>query len=88
MSISFFSPTAELANHGFIAQVIWECLKNNDPEGVMEALRTFIEAHNKLQLCKIEHLAISTLHEALQPGANPTLITLCKLIHGALHIET
>lgn len=77
-----FSPSKELANEEFISKVIWECLKDNDTEGVIDALRTFISAQNKLQISQTEHMARSTVYETLKPGANPTLRTLGKLIHG------
>ena len=42
-----YSPTQELLDENFIALAIWECLKNNDPEGVMEVIQAHLEAVNK-----------------------------------------
>lgn len=33
-----FSPMAELAGEEFISKLIWECLKDNDVEGVIDAI--------------------------------------------------
>ena len=33
----------------FIAKAIWECLKNNDPEGVVEIIETHLEIVNKVE---------------------------------------
>ena len=37
-----------------IAKAIWECLKENDPDGVIEILEIHLSAKNKSQLAK-EH---------------------------------
>lgn len=44
-----YSPTQQLADEQFIGAVIMECLKNNDPEGVIEAIEAHLDAVNKLQ---------------------------------------
>ncbi len=44
-----YSPTVQLANEDFIARAVWDCLKDNDPEGVIEILEAHFEAVNKLQ---------------------------------------
>jgi len=78
-----FSPTEKLGCEEFIAQVLWECLKNNDPEGVLEAVAAFIHAKNKLALTKRSGLPRSTLYDTLKKKANPTLKTLAHLINAA-----
>lgn len=82
-----YSPTAKIADEEFISKVIWECLKDNDVEGVIDALRTFVDAQNKLQISKSENISRSTIYDSLKPGANPTLKTLAKLVHGFTSIH-
>lgn len=79
--IKEFSPTQELLNEKFIAQAIWECLKNNDPEGVIEILQIHLEACNKSQFAKDATLPRSTLYNSLK-SKNPQLRTLAKFIHA------
>ena len=47
--ITDYSPTQELLDENFIATAIWECLKNNDPDGVMEVIEAHLEAINKVR---------------------------------------
>lgn len=46
-----YSPTQELLDENFIAKAVWECLKNNDPDGVMEVIEAHIEVVNKFRVC-------------------------------------
>ncbi len=76
-----YSPTKMLANEKFIGQVILECLKDNDPEGVIEALETYLEAVNKLRFASEAQVPRSTLYY-LSKNKNPTLKTLAKTVHA------
>lgn len=64
-----------------------ECLIDNDVDGVIDAIRTFIDAQNKLQMSKSQSMARSTIYDALKPGANPTIKTLAKLLHATMAYE-
>jgi DNA-binding phage protein len=75
-----YSPTEELMDEAFIAQAMWECLKNNDTAGVLEVIEAHLEAVNKVKATKKAELARSTMYNALK-GRNPTLKTLAKLVH-------
>lgn len=75
-----YSPTQELLDEKFIALAIWDCLKNNDPEGVMEIIETHLEAVNKVRIAKEANISRSSLYKALK-GKNPTLRTIAKLVH-------
>lgn len=79
-----YFPTAQLADKEFISQVVMECLIDNDVEGAMDAIRSFIDAQNKLQMSKTQKMARSTIYDALRPGANPTMKTLAKLLHATV----
>lgn len=76
-----FSPTRELLDEKLIAQAIWECLKDNDPEGVIEIIQIHLAARNKSQFVKEAEMARSTFYNSLK-GKNPQLRTLAKLIHA------
>ena len=75
-----YSPTEELLDETFIAKAIWECLKNNDPEGVMEVIETYLQAVNKVKAAQNTELPRSTLYNAIK-GKNPTIKTLAKLVN-------
>lgn len=76
-----YNPTKDLLNERLIAQAIWECLKENDPEGVIEILEAHLSAKNKSQLAKEHDLPRTTLYHAFK-SKNPTLHTLAKLVHA------
>lgn len=78
-----FSPTEQLADEKFTAQVVWECLRENDTQGVLDAIGLFLEAKNKLALSRDSGLSRSTIYDALKAGGNPTLRTLAQLVHSA-----
>jgi DNA-binding phage protein len=75
-----YSPTQELLDEDFIAKAIWECLKNNDPDGVIEIIETHLEMVNKVKASKEKELSRSTLYHALK-RKNPTVKTLAKLVN-------
>ena len=75
-----YSPTAELLDETFIAKHLWECLKTNDPEGVMEVIEAHLEAVNKVKAAQKTDLARSTMYNAIR-GKNPTIKTLAKLVN-------
>lgn len=43
-----YSPTQELLDETFITKAIWECLKNNDRDGAVEVIETYLEVFNKM----------------------------------------
>jgi probable addiction module antidote protein len=75
-----YSPTEELLDEKFIAMAIWDCLKNNDPQGVIEILETHLEVVNKVKAAREAKISRSSLYKALK-GKNPTLKTVAKLVH-------
>jgi DNA-binding phage protein len=85
--VAEYSPTQELLDETLIRNAVWECLKNNDTDGVMEVLDAHLGAVNKELTCKENSLARSTLYHSLKEK-NPTLRTLAKLVsavHARLH---
>lgn len=79
-SLIEYSPTKELLDEEFIALAIWECLKNNDPEGVVEVIQAHLDAVNKARAAKHVLLPRSSMYNALK-GKNPTVKTLAKLVN-------
>jgi len=74
-------PLAYLTSIDNIGKAIVECLENNDPEGVMEVIATYLEAVNKTKLSKDHALHRQTLYSVLR-HKNPTIKTLAKLMHS------
>src|ERR1700749_913017 len=70
-----YSPTQELLDEEFIARAVWECLKNNDAEGVIEIIETHLEMINKAKISQEKDISRSTLYHALK-SKNPTVKTL------------
>lgn len=75
-----YSPTQELLNEDFIAKAVWECLKNNDPQGVIEVIEAHLEMVNKVKASENIELPRSTMYNAFK-GKNPTVKTLAKLVN-------
>jgi probable addiction module antidote protein len=77
-----YNPTKDLLDEQLIAKAVWECLKENDPDGVIEILEAHFNAKNKSQLAKKHDLPRTTIYHAFK-SKNPTLHTLAKLVHAA-----
>ena len=75
-----WDPEQEICEGPLIKDAIWECLLNNDPEGVVEMIEIYMEATNKKKSREKNKLAHSTMYHAIR-SKNPTIKTLCKLIH-------
>ena len=74
------SPSKKLADENFIGRVILDCLKDNDPEGVIEAIQAHLDAINKLKFSRDSEIPRSTLYY-LSTRKNPTLRTLARTVH-------
>jgi len=77
-----FDPLKELADPIEAALAVYECLMNNDPEGVMEMIEIHLEAINKTKMRSKIKLAKSTMYSALK-HRNPTIKTLAKIMHAS-----
>lgn len=75
-----YSPTQELLNEKLIAEAVWDCLKNNDPEGVVEVIEAHLDAINKVKATRKQHLPRSSLYNAFR-RKNPTVRTLAKMVN-------
>ncbi len=74
-----YNPTEDLLDENFIGKAILECLKNNDPEGVMEVLSVYLKTVNKVKSAQQANIARSTLYHSIK-SKNPTIKTLAKLV--------
>lgn len=72
-------PTKTLLDEDLIARAIWSCLKNNDPEGVIEMIEAHTYAKNITSAAKDSDLPRTTLYHAFK-GKNPTVKTLAKMV--------
>lgn len=76
-----YDPIKEMTDENFIGKAILECLRNNDPEGVMEVIEMYLEALEKTRFVKKSQVPKSTLYYSLK-SKNPTIKTLAKLVHA------
>lgn len=76
-----YNPTKALLDEDRIGRAIWECLKNEDTEGVIEVISIHLEAKNKAQLMEEAEIPKTTFYHSLR-SKNPTLKTLAKLVHA------
>lgn len=81
LNLKPYNPTKALLDEDRIGRAIWECLKNEDTEGVIEVISIHLEAKNKAQLIEDAHIAKTTFYHSLR-SKNPTLKTLAKLVHA------
>lgn len=77
--VKSYNPTEEILKGDLIAKAILECLRNNDPEGVMEVISIYINTLNRAKAAKQASLSRSTLYNSLK-YKNPTIKTLAKII--------
>lgn len=80
-SLIAYDPVGELKDENFIGKAIFECLINNDPEGVMEVIGIYLSALEKNKLVRNAHVPKSTLYHSLK-SKNPTIKTLAKIVHA------
>jgi DNA-binding phage protein len=81
LGVELYNPTSALLDEERISRAIWECLKNGDPEGVIEVIQIHLAAFNKTQASKKAHLPKTTLYSSFR-SKNPTIRTLAKLVHA------
>lgn len=77
-------PVRYLMDEDKIGKAILECLKNNDPVGVIEMIIIHLKAINKTDMLHKGHISKSTLYHSLR-NKNPTIKTLAKLVHSYTH---
>lgn len=83
MELVEYDPTQALLDEERIGRAIWECLKNDDPEGVIEMIQIHLDALNKTKVAQEANLSKTTLYHALR-NKNPTIKTLAKMVHASV----
>lgn len=78
-----YDPSRTLLDEHLIASAVWECLKDNDPNGVIEILEAHLRAKNKSKFSRDNDVPRTTLYHAFR-SKNPTLHTLAKLVHATV----
>jgi DNA-binding phage protein len=81
LNLKPYDPTKTLLDEDRIGRAIWECLKNEDTEGVIEVIAIHLEAKNKAQIMAENEIPKTTFYHSLR-SKNPTLRTLAKLVHA------
>ncbi len=74
-----YSPTEEILQGDLIGKAILDCLRNNDPQGVMEIVAVYLKTVNRVKIAQKAHLSRSTLYNSLR-YKNPTIKTLAKIM--------
>lgn len=74
-----YSPTEEILQGDLIGKAILDCLRNNDPQGVMEIVALYLKTVNRVKIVQKVHLSRSTLYNSLR-YKNPTIKTLAKIM--------
>lgn len=81
--IAEYDPVKAVLDEDRIARVIWDCLKNGDGEGVVEAIKIHLDVLNKVRLLEREDISKTTLYHSFR-HKNPTIKTLAKIVHACI----
>jgi DNA-binding phage protein len=71
-------------DHQKVADSLLQCLIDNDTESYMEILESYLRV-NKSQVSQKAKLSRSTVSVAFSKKGNPTLKTVAKIVHEAVH---
>ncbi|MCA9508974.1 MAG: hypothetical protein KC505_11185 [Myxococcales bacterium] len=81
LGVRAYDPTEALLDEDRLGRAIWECLKNEDTDGVIEVISIHLNAVNKVEKIKEAEIPKTTFYHSLR-SKNPTLKTLAKLVHA------
>jgi DNA-binding phage protein len=70
-----------LPDESKVAQAVFECLRDNDPDGLVEIIQIYLDALNKSRFLKKARVPRSTMYNLLKTR-NPTIKTLAKIVHA------
>ena len=73
LGITAYNPTKALLDEDRIGRAIWECLKSEDTDGVIEVISIHLEAKNKSQLIEDSNIPKTTFYHSMR-SKNPTSI--------------
>lgn len=78
------NPEETLLDEKLVANAIFECLKENDTEALMEIVDGYLSALNRSKFSRDKKIPRSTIYHSLR-RRNPTIKTLAKIVHTAVH---
>ncbi|SCA63126.1 hypothetical protein SCG7109_AI_00190 [Chlamydiales bacterium SCGC AG-110-M15] len=81
--LSSHDPDISFKDNKKVGSALLECLLENDTEGFIEILDTYLKV-NRSRVAKKAKLARSTVQQALSKTGNPTLKTLAKIVHQSM----
>lgn len=82
--VTEYNPIKNLLDPNRIGAAIMECLLENDTEGVLEIIETYLYAVDKTQFLKEAKIPRSTAYNVFK-RRNPTIKTLAKIMHASTH---
>ena len=78
------NPEDTLLDENLVANAIFECLKENDTEALMEILDSYLSALNRSKFSRDKKIPRSTIYHSLKKR-NPTIKTLARIVNAAVH---
>ncbi len=78
------NPEETLLDEKLVANAIFECLKENDTEALMEILEGYLSALNRAKFSRDKKIPRSTIYHSMK-RRNPTIKTLAKIVHAAVY---
>lgn len=75
-----FDPSEFLDNEAVIAHYLADAAADSDPDAFLEALGDVAKARGMTELSKKTGLGRQNLYRTLAPGANPSYLTLRKVM--------
>lgn len=78
------NPEDTLLDEKLVANAIFECLKENDTEALMEILDSYLSALNRSKFSRDKKIPRSTIYHSLRKR-NPTIKTLARIVNATVH---
>ena len=77
-------PEEHFKNTKKIAEVLFQCLIENDTEAFIEILDAYLRV-NRTRVAQEAKMSRSTVKLALSKKGNPTLKTIASIVHATMH---
>lgn len=79
-----YDPVKNLLDINKMGAAIMQCFIENDTEGVLEIVESYLYAVNKTQFLKEANVPRSTMYNFFK-RRNPTIKTLAKIMYASAH---
>ncbi|MFA6915367.1 MAG: hypothetical protein WC222_03145 [Parachlamydiales bacterium] len=83
-AVKEYNPVQNLLDTNKMGAAIMQCFIENDTDGVLEIIESYLYALNKTQFLKEANVPRSTAYNFFK-RRNPTIKTLAKIIHASAH---